>query len=230
MIKYPMNLQTILKHKKSLFNTVFFDWDGCLANTTNTWKDVVIEGLKMRNITGFTEEEVIKHTIIKFENVSKFGITDPKEFGEFLHELMLQRMETVTLNDFARELLHVCKKQGLNTILITTSGRRAIDFALQQLNIADLFTHTITFDDVTHQKPDPEGIYKGLELVQAKPTNALIVGDTRNDILAGKAAGITTVLYYPLHHEEFYDKDHLLALNADYYIRDLREILPLLSL
>ena len=46
----------------------------------------------------------------------------------------------------------------------------------------------MTIDDVEHVKPHPEP-QKALELLDAKPEEALMVGDNHHDIVGGQNAG-----------------------------------------
>ncbi|MCX7996876.1 MAG: HAD-IA family hydrolase [Patescibacteria group bacterium] len=209
----------------SPFNTVFFDWDGCLADSLEVWIRVIQEGLEEYGITGIPRKDVIRYTMVKFDNVDKLGIENPREFGTAINRKFAERIEEITLSPFARETLEELRMQGKKIVLITTSGRLAINRCIETFSLQNYFDATITYDDVERHKPDPEGILKGLTATSSLPENAIIVGDTRNDILAGKAAGIRTVMYFPESHEDIYEKDHLLALNADYYLRNLRELL-----
>lgn len=218
-----------LFHKSFRFETVFFDWDGCLADSLEVWVQVIEAGLRERGITSVSRADIVSHTIVKFENAKKLGITDIYEFGTAVNRVFAERISEVTLAPYAKEVLRMLKTYGVTTILITTSGRTAIDRCLQKFSLQDCFDHTITYEDVTHHKPHPEGIYQGLTATGSDPSRTIIVGDTRNDILAGKRAGIATCVYFPPPHETVYDKDHLLALGADYYIRDLREVLQIVE-
>ena len=47
----------------------------------------------------------------------------------------------------------------------------------------------MTIDDVEHVKPHPEPLQKALELLDAKPEEALMVGDNHHDIVGGQNAG-----------------------------------------
>ena len=51
----------------------------------------------------------------------------------------------------------------------------------------------ITGEEVTEPKPHPEGIFTALKQLGATAENAIFVGDSDADIIAGRAAGLTTV-------------------------------------
>lgn len=200
--------------------------DGVLIDSIELWIEVGFQGLKEQNIIA-TREQMIKG-IVKFSTLEKLGIPDIRVFGERINTLFCERVLETKLQKNILPVLKQLTKAGKRLSVLTTSGRVAVDGILKNLKIYDYFDTIITFDDVIHHKPDPEGVLKILKKHNAQPERTIIVGDTRNDIVAGKTAGISTVMYYPDIHEQIYDRDHLLALNADFYIRDLKELLPII--
>lgn len=52
------------------------------------------------------------------------------------------------------------------------------------------FKVAILADDTTKHKPDPEPIYKCLDKISIKPEEAIFIGDSINDYLAAKNAGV----------------------------------------
>lgn len=212
--------------KQSPYTTVLFDWDGCLANTIDVWVDCVDVCLREHNIIA-SREDIISNVIVKYDNVVKLGITDPRTFGVYLNEMILTNAPKMMLNPSAKEILHELQKANKHVGVVTSSGRKGLEIAMDALGIKDYFDVIIAHEDVSHLKPHPEGILKALKAVNASPVNAIMFGDTRNDILGGKNAGMATGLYFPPNHETLYDKDYLLALNADYYIRHLDQVLEI---
>jgi phosphoglycolate phosphatase-like HAD superfamily hydrolase len=47
--------------------------------------------------------------------------------------------------------------------------------------------------DNARPKPDPDGIYQLLDLWRAATATAVMVGNHRHDLAAGRAAGVSTV-------------------------------------
>lgn len=200
--------------------------DGVLIDSIELWIEIGYQGLKEQNIEA-TREQIIKG-IVKFTTLEKLGVPDIRVFGERINTLFCERVLETRLQKNILPVLKQLSGSKKRLSVLTTSGRAAVDGILKNLKIYDYFDTTITFDDVMNHKPDPEGVFTILKKHNVKPENAIIIGDTRNDIVAGKSAAISTVMYYPDIHEQIYDKDHLLALNADYYIRDLNELLPII--
>ena len=58
--------------------------------------------------------------------------------------------------------------------------------------MSGLISYTIGADNVKNAKPNPEPVLKTLEKFKCKPSEALIVGDTKYDIMMGVNAGAHT--------------------------------------
>ena len=54
------------------------------------------------------------------------------------------------------------------------------------------FTAVVTGEDVTRNKPDPEGIQMVLKRMEVHPSNVIMVGDSASDIQAGRNARVVT--------------------------------------
>jgi len=92
-----------------------------------------------------------------------------------------------------------------------------------------LFDAIIAWDDVTEHKPNAEPIEKALEAIGGNKEQAIMVGDTEKDILAGHNAGVDTVLYYPPEHSKFYSYDRLTKHKPTHVIKDFRKLIDIVS-
>jgi phosphoglycolate phosphatase len=52
------------------------------------------------------------------------------------------------------------------------------------------FPVTVGGDEVARVKPAPEAFRKALEMMYGEPEQTMVIGDTINDILAARAAGL----------------------------------------
>ncbi|MFW5703234.1 MAG: HAD family hydrolase [Patescibacteria group bacterium] len=207
------------------YQTVIFDWDGCLADTINTWLDVITEEIDFFS-PGITREEVVQANVIgNFHNISQFGINDLVIFENKISAAINSRVELVQMNDHAKDVIIELKRHGRDIAVVTSSRRKFIQPQLDRFEILEYFDIIVTQDDVSQLKPHPEPVEKALSALNADRDTSIIIGDTRNDVLAGKAARIDTALYYPQLHEVIYDKDEVLGLCADYYFRELTEVI-----
>jgi HAD superfamily hydrolase (TIGR01509 family) len=120
------------------------------------------------------------------------------------------------------EILDFLRHQGTKLAIFTGKGRRTTAITLRALELHGYFDLVVSGNDVTRHKPDPEGILKVLREFSVLPGQALMVGDSINDVRAARAAGvrIASVLW------DCYDPDRIRQAQSDYLferVDDLRE-------
>ncbi len=132
----------------------------------------------------------------------------------------LANIHLVSLFPQTIEVLEELRRRHLKIAAITTRSLRTSVRSLEATGIAHYFDVIISAEDVLRVKPDPEPLFKALDLMGVKPEEAVMVGDTTADIQAGKNAGTKTVaaLYG-------FGGERLLVLEPDYAIRELKELL-----
>ena len=122
----------------------------------------------------------------------------------------------------AEELLAALAADGRRCGILTRNSRANALLTLRACGLADRFGQEdlISRDDGP-LKPDPEGITRLLRRWGGPPGDAVMVGDFRLDLEAGRAAGVATVYVDPAGAFPW-------AEWADLRIRSLTEILDLL--
>ncbi len=117
--------------------------------------------------------------------------------------------------------LQTLHRQGLKLVLITNKPERFIEPILQHFELQAYFTLCIGGDSLAEKKPHPLPLLHAAEACQTPPSACVMVGDSRHDIAAGKAAGFTTVaLPYGYNHGEPIEASH-----PDVVVASLTELL-----
>ena len=70
---------------------------------------------------------------------------------------------------------------------------QVIQKELDYFGIAKYFTHIVTAMDTSKPKPSPEALIQCVKALDLEMCDCIIVGDSVNDVRAGKAAGARTV-------------------------------------
>lgn len=86
--------------------------------------------------------------------------------------------------------------RNLVCAIVTTTPKKRIQLKLEPLigaGVIHLFQEIITSDDAPRIKPAPDPLFECSRRIGIAPEQCLFVGDTRMDIIAGKAAGTRTV-------------------------------------
>lgn len=65
---------------------------------------------------------------------------------------------------------------------------------------------TVAFEDTENHKPHPEPLLLACKRLAVDPSEAVYIGDVENDVIAGKAAGMKTILFSstPLANTDLY--------------------------
>lgn len=76
--------------------------------------------------------------------------------------------------------------------IVTSKETRFVAPLLEQLNIAEDFACIIGGDSVKARKPDPEPVLEAVRRLGGTVEQAVMIGDSENDILAGRNANMLT--------------------------------------
>ena len=85
--------------------------------------------------------------------------------------------------------------QALSTFtlgVVTTKEPEQAEMVLRRTGLNGFFKHVQGTTDDLRAKPAPDTVLAALAALQCAPSQALMVGDTSADMLAGKAAGAKT--------------------------------------
>lgn len=207
---------------------IIFDFDGTLINTN----DMIEEGLDVfalayRGEPLSREEHEFLAGKPLMDQMAYISLEKWEEMTEAFkawylkaHAKMAKPFEGID------ELLHYLKDSHYQLAIVSNNSRGTIDFGLRQLGLEGVFDLILSCDDVAYRKPNPEGLIKAMTLLGAKQEECLFIGDSSNDILAGKNAGVDSVLV----GWTALEKNALLALNPDYYVERPVELLQIIGI
>jgi pyrophosphatase PpaX len=214
-----------------LYRAVLFDFDGTLAPSLPLWVKAYRIALGHYGIE-LSDEEVRKRCLFKdwAHVAADLGLGSGAELRARVDAGLSQSFAEAQLFPLARQLIEHCRAHGLQTALVTSSPRVPVLEVLDRLGLTQLFDFVICGDDVTNYKPHPEPLLAALAALQRTPAEAIMIGDSHVDVLAGKAAGTRTALYLPLVHSPFHNAERLRATLPDHIFSDHDEVPALLGL
>ncbi|MFO1341417.1 MAG: phosphoglycolate phosphatase [Burkholderiaceae bacterium] len=101
------------------------------------------------------------------------------------------------------EGLQRLRSRGLPLACLTNKPRAFAQDLLAAKGLASHFAHCFGGDSFERKKPDPLPLIKACEALGSVPARTLMVGDSRNDVQAARAAGCPVVLVaYGYNHGE----------------------------
>ncbi|WP_010478493.1 HAD family hydrolase [Thermococcus zilligii] len=155
--------------------------------------------------------------------VGQFGI-DYLEFWKIVDEVNLRyRREMAKMGRIKPfpdvSALEELRKLGLRLAAVSNASQECTEFVLDLFNLRDNFevVYGKDYSNLDGVKPSPYLVEKALKALNLKPEEALMVGDSIHDVLAGKRAGLKTVNVARFERVE----------GADYYVKDLWELVEL---
>lgn len=96
--------------------------------------------------------------------------------------------------DGVHETLAALRQAGHRLAVCTNKPEGPTHRLLTALDMASYFEDIVGGDSLPMRKPDPGHILGLLDRMQVAPKDAVMIGDSGNDILAGKSAGLKTIL------------------------------------
>jgi len=191
---YAFEKGRMLKHNG--LNTVIFDFDYTLGDTTNGIVLSAQYALEQMDEEERTYEEIKKTIGLSLSETYKAltGNMDEERADRFF-ELFKEKADEVmvdsaTLYPGVKEMLVSLREQGYRIGIVTTKFAYRVRNIMKKFDAEDLLDVIIGVGDVTKVKPDPEGLLLAVNRLGVKMEDALYVGDSYVDAQAAEAAGM----------------------------------------
>ncbi|MEO6877024.1 MAG: HAD-IA family hydrolase [Gemmatimonadaceae bacterium] len=95
--------------------------------------------------------------------------------------------------DSVVETVQTLRARGHDLAIVTSKSESLAMRGLAHVGLASSMDTIVGCDASSRHKPDPEPVRIALQRLGCRPEDALFVGDSVHDILAGNAAGVRTV-------------------------------------
>ncbi len=208
--------EMLIPKKKHKLKAVLFDMDGVIIDSFDASYKIFNELRKKRKLGMMSIEEYRKSVWGGFfaDNVKKHLKTNDVAGIETYHKKLISKYKNdVKLMPGAKKVLKAIKKKNIKIGLVTNTLRGQTEDKLRHHEIKNYFDAVVTGSDAERVKPYPDPILKLCKNLNVAPDEAILVGDTKNDYRAGKAAGCIVVG---------------LNLDGDFVISKLDELLQLI--
>jgi pyrophosphatase PpaX len=172
---------------------VLFDWDGTLANTAESSYRCYVRMFADFGI--MFDREVYRRTYSPdwYHTFASVGL--PRERWRDADERWLAYFadEVPLLLDGVHETLEALAARGVMAGIVTSGSRPRVERELAHHGVDHHFREVVCAADTERRKPHPDPLQLGLTRMGLAPQDAVYVGDSPEDILMAKAAGVFAV-------------------------------------
>ncbi len=178
-----------------MIKAVLFDMDGVLIDSHDAWFYVFNKTLQRFENRKISEEEFDEVVWSKaFDEVAKqYFKVSLEEIRDYYMEIYEDYRKRLKVIDGVEKGLSMLKKKGIRLAVVSNTQSRVVQKVLEDVGVAEYFDLFVGGDDVDNGKPEPDILYKGLELLNLDKEDVLFVGDTIFDKMAAEKAGIRFV-------------------------------------
>jgi phosphoglycolate phosphatase len=183
---------------------VVFDLDGTLLDSAPDIRNAVnktLAGFGRRNVTlneikSFVGDGMLT-TLERSFAVTGEAIAPSESYARF--QIFIQHYRALTADPeqiypYVLPMLEGLRSHSIKIGLCTNKQEAATHQLLKQLNLADSFHAVAGGDTFPVHKPHPGHVQGILDQLGVAAENALMIGDSRNDIVAAKGAGVKSLV------------------------------------
>ena len=216
---------------------ILFDLDGTLINSGPDLALAVNHMLQILNRETFSEDIIDGWVGNGAQMLVQRALSGQREIDENLDADLCSDALNIFLAFYAQNLcvatvtytnvsttLRRLKETGYRLAIITNKPFAFVEPILESLTLSGLFELILGGDSLDKKKPDPLPLLHACEKMNVNAEECVMVGDSKNDILASKAAGIQSIgVTYGYNYGE-----DIGVYNPTVIIDDFSELLELL--
>jgi pyrophosphatase PpaX len=177
------------------FPVVLFDFDGTIADTgaiiADSYRDTVASVLG-RELDPAELPGIFRAGALE----AQMALLDPARIAE-----LTQAYRTVydvhnrRLTAFPGmvAVLQTLRREGRRLGIVSSKRTGMVELSLELLPLAGVFDVVVGAEDTVRHKPDPLPILYALERLDARPEDAVYVGDAPMDVECARAAGVRSI-------------------------------------
>ena len=179
-----------------MYKTVIFDYDFTLGDSAYGIEISCNYALCKLGFTEKTGIEIRRTIGMSLKDVfAALTGNDDEAAAERFAVLFRERADKIMTDSAvmygdALPTLSELRRLGFGTAIVTSKFHYRIDEILRKFSAENLIDVIIGGDDVTHEKPAPDGLLKAIEALGTDKREVLYVGDSLVDAKAAQLAGV----------------------------------------
>ena len=212
----------------SMVKAILFDFDGTLVDASEAIVQTFNSVMKRFGLNPWTHSRITagigKPLVTLFKEIHPDGRSSQLQEMLRAYEELAQEEDpaAVRLKPNVRRTL-MSLSEGVQMGVVTSRRGRSARGILRHFELEEYFSAMIGIESVERPKPDAQPLRLALELLRVPAEEALMVGDTGDDIRSARNAGVKSAAVTTGHQ----DMSTLLSAQPDYIIADLSELMQL---
>ena len=210
--------------------TIVFDLDGTLADTSLDLIPAINNAIALEGLEPVTTQQIGHASALGAKAMINLAYTLN---GKTIEDQTMEKLFSFFLKDYGQNIaVHTVLYDGVvdslhrftsNGWILAVCTNKPIGLAtklLKLLGIYDEFSSVTGGDSFEFKKPDPEHLFRTIELAGGRRDKAVMVGDTVIDILTAQNAKIPVVAVdfgYCEHPVETYSPDKVISHYDELY-------------
>jgi len=184
-----------------MINTVLYDMDGLLLDTEPLWGEsmlrvaekhkIPITAKRFKDTTGLRIYEVTDHWALHFPWEGK---TAREVADEILDDIIAASKDRGSVLKGVEDSLKLLRKHNFKIGLASSSPKHMIDALVDHFDLTKYFDEITSADAVELGKPHPAVFIHCATVLGAKHNECLVLEDSVNGMIAGKAARMKVVV------------------------------------
>ncbi len=183
---------------------VMFDLDGTLIDSVPDLAEAVDRMLvelgrapagveKVRDWVGNGARVLVRRALAGGLDHAAVGEAETEEALARFLDIYADCHNLTALYPGVHELLEALSTAAVELAVVTNKPERFVAPLLEQVGLGGYFRWIIGGDTLPQQKPDPAALLQVMRLAGVEAAQSLFVGDSRNDVLAARAADVPCV-------------------------------------
>lgn len=208
---------------------VMFDLDGTLVDSVadialalnRALAELGFPAVSLAQVRDWVGRGASRLVYCVLEHVRVTADQHDRVLATFMRHYQQSVCEESTLYPGVIELLEAARAAHIALACVTNKPFAPAQALLDELALSPYFDLVLGGDSLPHKKPHPAPLQHCLQYFSVSAAQALMVGDSRNDVEAAKAAGVAVVAVpYGYNHGE-----PIIASKPTYLVESLRELL-----
>jgi phosphoglycolate phosphatase len=185
---------------------ILFDLDGTLIDSVPDLALAVNHMLKALERETFSEDTIRYWVGNGAQMLVKRALSGQTEIDEALDQNLFEKALGIFLTFYGQNLsdntdtypnvsttLSALKEKGYRLVIVTNKPFDFVGPILEGLKLDELFDFIVGGDSLDKKKPDPLPLLHACEHMNASVEQCVMVGDSKNDLLAANTCGMQSV-------------------------------------